>query len=145
MEIKDSYLKNDHTKFIIPLQKPYEIDKSLENFDYFAIGGMVNPGGTNLNITHKRRLVQTIVGRYKDKKFHLFGVKPSTMPEVFKNYENVISSDTAIRKYTFYNTDVAQGEYSHLTGVFHTIFYIINELVGYYNYKFKSPNQKSMF
>lgn len=152
LEIKDSYLKNDNIKLLIPLQKPYEIDNAFRRFNYFAIGGVVK-----LSNQLKKITVKNVVSNHKDKQFHLFGVKLTTMPEIFKEYPNIVSADSAMKKYTFYNNklpfitknafpdiEVYQGEFSGISSVVHTMFFILNDLVGYYNYKIK-PTQKKMF
>lgn len=140
LNIMDSY--DNGFELLLPLQKPWTIDKSLMEHDYFAIGGIVG-----LAMGQRKTVVRSVVRKYPDKKFHLFGVNPMSMPEIFNEHKNIISSDVAVRKNTIFKEYVYKGEYSRLNTSFHTIYYVLNDLVGYYNFLLKSKelHQESMF
>lgn len=143
LSIKDSYL-DDRTSLLIPLQNPWTIDASLEAFEYFAIGGIIN-----MSMIKKIRTIESILKKYPHKKFHLFGVLPMTMPEVLKKYPNIKSVDVAIaRNVIFERGDYLSrgkayaGEYSGLPEKFNLIYHILNQLVGFYNFK-KNKNKST--
>ena len=66
-------------------------------FDYFAIGGLTLgksvEGKSSTSTVLKRGLIKNIVTKYKDKKFHIFALKLTTLPDLLANYSNIVSID----------------------------------------------------
>lgn len=140
-EIKDSYLKYDPECILIPLQKPYRIVQEFMNkSDYFAIGGVVG-----MNNDKKKRIFETILRKYPQKLFHLFGVAPMAMADITKRNKNVLSIDFAIANKVIFSGEVAMGEFSRLPERMYYLYFIVNELVTYLNYEPPSAKQHSIF
>jgi len=139
-EIKDSYLKYEPEKILIPLQKPYQIVKELANkSDYFAIGGVVGTGNER-----KKRMIETIIRKYSDKKFHLLGVSPMAMVDVIKRNKNVVSVDLAIARKIIFSGVIAMGTYSRIPERMYYLYFIANELVKFYNHEVPKLKQRSI-
>ena len=48
------------------------------------------------NKNQVEQIIKRITNKYKDKKFHLFGKKPSRIAHMLKQHNNIVSSDMAI-------------------------------------------------
>jgi len=139
LEIMSSYIDYD-PEILIPLQPPYnQIPKELmRKFKYLAISG------TYLEKNIRLRVIKTLVNKYSNNIFHIFGTTPTAMIDLFKKHKNIVSCDTAAYNQIIFKGIIPKGKFSVISERLYYPHYIISEYVTYYNYKTPKKKQKSI-
>lgn len=137
-------LKN--SRILIPLQKPWTIDHTFRNHDYFAIGGIIKLSGPA-----KRKVIAKIVTKHPDKEFHLFGAGLKAFKDLIYKHKNIISSDTNMERKASINrcrVFKTNGKYFTICSDLYVAVSFLDELLAYYNFRVKpeqSGSQTTLF